>query len=191
MKYIESTEVNKSSATRKAKSKATQKKKDEEADPSPAGHNDDEGAPDELDDSELAETKKKKRRRKNRKKNKAGNLEESDDEQEEAQSTPIVAGYAQREAKVINLEVVGDSCPPEQLTNCLTRLSDQDFDKQINEFARRLHRIELGSSEVGSKHHPKLIPNLKPDWLQRLKSDLECKLYSNESNCGEKRQEPP
>lgn len=92
-----------------------------------------------LNELEVTETKKKKRRRKNRKKNKAGAVEESEEELENTQTSLIhSARDTFKESQHMNLEVVGDNAPPEQLNNCISRLSDQDFDKQMAEYSQRL-----------------------------------------------------
>jgi len=69
------------------------------------------------------ETKKKKRRkRKNRKRDKDGGSEDEDEEDE---------------LKIVNLEI--KSCQSnESNTCCLTKLSDIEFDKSIQEFQQRL-----------------------------------------------------
>lgn len=88
----------------------------------------------EEEQTENGPKKKPKRRRKNRKRNK--NKEESEEE------------------KVVNLEFDDGS------TQCISKLSDQEFDKNINLFAQRLERIKAGQK--------KLIPNLKIGWIEKI-----------------------
>jgi hypothetical protein len=84
--------------------------------------------------------KKKKRRRKNRKRNKNREQEENEDDEE----------------KAVNLEFDDGS------TQCISKLSDQEFDRKICLFAQRLERIEPFKN--------KMIPNLKLDWIEKIRT---------------------
>ena len=103
----------------------------------------------EGEEDELTESgpKKKKRRRKNRKRNK--NKDNQDQDQEELEEL-------EEDEKVINLEFDDGS------TQCISKLSDQEFDKKIGLFAQRLERIEAGKN--------KMIPNLRIGWIEKIRT---------------------
>lgn len=60
----------------------------------------------------------------------------------------------------MNLEVVGDNASPERLSNCISRLSDQDFDKHMAEYSQRLQRIEGENLKIANQSSLRLVPNL-------------------------------
>lgn len=100
---------------------------------------------DSQDDQDLPEEKKKKRRRKKRNKK-----THEEDEQ----------------TKELNLDAVAESPEPTAITQaCLSRLSDQEFDKSINEFEQRLMKIERESQQLMGRNQCKLMPNLHEEWL--------------------------
>lgn len=83
--------------------------------------------------------KKKKRRRKNRK-----NRRNKDQEQ------------SAEDERVVNLEFDDGS------TQCISKLSDQEFDKKIGLFAQRLEKIEANKN--------KMIPNLNIGWIEKIRT---------------------
>jgi len=51
---------------------------------------------------------------------------------------------------------------------CISKLSDEEFDKYFSEFTRNLERITKERQAMQSK----LVPNFKLDWLRNIKIDL-------------------
>lgn len=70
----------------------------------------------------------------------------------------------------MNLEFINDEVTTSPNTNqCLSKLSDVEFDKSINEFMNRLLRIETEKSQV------KLMPNIQEDWVSAIRTHLQTK----------------
>ena len=115
-------------------------------------------APDaQSEEQSIGETKKK---RKKRRKVKAKKFDEESDE-EEAEDTPRISTLStEGEVKVFNLEVKEEITPLSSDTTCLSKLSDTEFDKSINEFAQRLMKIEYENDEISKKNYIKMLPNL-------------------------------
>jgi len=72
----------------------------------------------------------------------------------------------------VNLQVVDDAEPTEK-GQCLSKLSDSEFDKSMQDFIQRLEKIEQENSLILSKNLMKLVPNLQQDWLTHLRSNLD------------------
>ena len=76
--------------------------------------------------------------------------------------------------KLVNLEVIeqeptqGSSTYVVQSRYCISKLSEEEFDKHFYEFTRNLEKITKERQAMQSK----LVPNLKSDWLRNIKIDL-------------------
>ena len=124
-----------------------------------------------MDDDE---PKKKKRRRKNRKRAKKhaddDDLRDDDEDEDDVACTSslnhkgiIVRLEDSIEDRDAAAEFYGGQ--DEQPIVCVSRLSDNEFDKSLSEFSKRLSSIE---KEFKSSRRPnfKLVPNLKSEWIK-------------------------
>lgn len=127
---------------------------------------------DEEDEKAENGPKKKKRRRKNRKRNKKDG-EPDEDGIEYEYETRLDGGdgtsisRSSAAIKVVNLEYVDEGS-----TQCISKLSEEEFDKNFNQYAQRLEKIEQESMEYLKNRQLKLIPNLRMGWIEQIREDF-------------------
>ena len=141
LKYIESNELGYTSLGSKTKAKAKKVKKKEEPEiPSEEAEEEEQEESVEEAGEEQTGVKKKKRRRKNRKKKVANMADESD---QEASDEPNADTFEISRDVTVNEEAETQ----DSYDGCLSRLSDNEFERKVAEFKHRLARIEEESKD--------------------------------------------
>jgi hypothetical protein len=67
----------------------------------------------------------------------------------------------------VNLEYIDEGS-----TQCISKLSEEEFDKNFNQYALRLEMIEKESMEYLKNKQLKLIPNLRMGWIEQIREDF-------------------